>query len=88
VRRLIDELSMRQSALTKAIAGSVKAEPNGPAKNWLDPMFAEWRQKNTVAVERYEKFVAELDIGAGMSVGKLSLLSTKLADLVERTGGK
>ena len=88
VRRLIDELSMRQSALTRAIAGSVKVEPSGPAKNWLDPMFAEWRLKNTVSVERYEKFAAELDIGAGMSVGKLSLLSTKLADLVERAGGK
>ncbi|MEK7264732.1 MAG: NAD-glutamate dehydrogenase [Pseudomonadota bacterium] len=88
VRRLIDELSQRQGALTKSVAAFAKTEPKGAAKNWLDPMFADWRAKHCVAVERYEKFAAELDIGAGMSVGKLSLLSTKLADLVERTGGK
>ncbi|MCB2098133.1 MAG: NAD-glutamate dehydrogenase [Parvularculaceae bacterium] len=88
VRRLIDELSMRQGALTRTIAGFAKTEPKGAAKDWLDPMFAEWRAKHSTATERYEKFAAELDIGAGMSVGKLSLLSTKLADLVERTGGK
>ncbi len=88
VRRLVEELSMRQGTLTRAIAASVKTEPKGPAKDWLDPLFAEWRGKNSVAVDRYEKFVAELDIGAGMSVGKLSLLSAKLADLAERAGGK
>ncbi|OFW99552.1 MAG: hypothetical protein A3E78_00135 [Alphaproteobacteria bacterium RIFCSPHIGHO2_12_FULL_63_12] len=88
VRRLIDELSQRQGALTKSIAAFAKAEPKGPAKDWLDPMFADWRAKHGVAVERYEKFAAELDIGAGMSVGKLSLMSTKLADLVERTRGR
>lgn len=88
VRRLVDELSMRQGALTKALAASVKTEPKGSTKAWLDAVFADWRAKNATAVERYEKFVMELDIGAGMSVGKLSLLSTKLADLIERTGGK
>ena len=88
VRRLIDELSQRQGALTKSFASFAKVEPKGPAKNWLDPMFADWRAKHGVGAERYEKFTAELDIGAGMSVGKLSLLSTKLADLVERTSGR
>ena len=88
VRRLTDELSMRQGALTKSFAAFARAEPKGAAKDWLDPLFADWRAKNALAVERYEKFVGDLDIGAGMSVGKLSLMSTKLADLVERTGGK
>ncbi|MFZ5616743.1 MAG: NAD-glutamate dehydrogenase [Pseudomonadota bacterium] len=87
-RRLSEELSLRQGALTRSLAAFAKTEPKSPAKDWLDPLFADWRMKNALAVERYEKFVAELDIGAGMSVGKLSLLSTKLADLVERTRGK
>ena len=88
VRRLIDELSMRQSALTRAIARFAKSEPKGATKTWLDPMLADWRAENSSALARYEKFAVDLDIGAGMSVGKLSLLSTKLADLVDRTGGK
>ncbi len=88
VKRLTEELSQRQGALTKSFAAFAKAEPKGAAKDWLDPLFADWRGKNQLAVDRYEKFVADLDIGAGMSVGKLSLLSTKLADLVERTAVK
>ncbi len=88
VRRLTEELSMRQGALTRAIAAFAKGEPEVAAKDWLDGLFNDWREKNAVTVERYERFVADLDIGAGMSVGKLSLMSTKLADLVERTGGK
>jgi glutamate dehydrogenase len=88
VRRLTEELSMRQGALTRAIAGAAKGEPKGTARDWLDGFFADWRAKNAVAVERYEKFIADLDVGAGMSVGKLSLMSTKLADLVERGCGK
>jgi glutamate dehydrogenase len=88
VRRLTEELSQRQGALTKAIAAFAKSEPKGAAKDWLDLLFAEWRAKNAVAVDRFEKFLVDLDIGAGMSVGKLSLMSTKLADLVERAGGK
>ncbi len=88
VRRLTEELSLRQSALTRAIAAFAKSEPKGAAASWLDALFNEWRATNALAVERYEKFMADLDIGAGMSVGKLSLMSTKLADLVERAGGR
>ncbi len=87
-RRLTEELTLRQGALTQALAAFAKSEPKGPAKNWLDGLFANWRANNAVAVERYEKFAASLDIGAGMSVGKLSLMSRKLADLIERASGK
>jgi glutamate dehydrogenase len=85
VDRLADELSLRQGELAASIAHAVKKEPKGGAKDWLDGLFAEWRAAHIGPVERYERFLADVDIGTGVSVGKLSLINTKLAELVERT---
>ncbi len=86
--RLRDELSLRQGDLAIAIAKAAKAEPAKNQKNWLDPLFDSWMAKHADATQRYERFADDLDISAGMSIGKLSLMNQKLSELVERTSAK
>ncbi|MEZ5920111.1 MAG: NAD-glutamate dehydrogenase [Parvularculaceae bacterium] len=84
IRRLLEELSARQAELCGAIAMAKGAAPKGGSPKWLDPLFEEWRDANKDAIGRYERFIDDVEIGAGMSVGKLSLISQKLAELNER----
>ncbi len=86
--RLSDDLSLRQGDLAIAIARFAKKEPASEEKNWLEPLFDAWLQKNTDPAQRYERFADDLDISAGMSIGKLSLMNQKLSELVNRTAAK
>ncbi len=86
--RLSDELSLRQGDLAIAIARLAKKEPSRGDKAWLDALLAGWREKNAEAASRYDRFGRELDISAGMSIGKLSLMNQKLSELIERSGAK
>ncbi|MDZ7628586.1 MAG: NAD-glutamate dehydrogenase [Parvularculaceae bacterium] len=86
--RLSDDLSLRQGDLAIAIARFAKKEPAATDKNWLEALFDGWRAKNADAMQRYERFAADIDISAGMSIGKLSLMNQKLSELVERTAAK
>jgi len=84
-RRLVEDLTLRQVALTKSLVAFAGEEPKGAPREWLDGLAARWRAANVTAAERYERFVVDLDIALGMTVGKLSLLNTKLIELIERT---
>ncbi len=86
--RLSEELSLRQGDLAIALARHAKKEPTSGDRNWLDDLFASWTEKFAEPAKRYQRFVNELDISAGMSIGKLSLMNQKLAELVERTSVK
>jgi glutamate dehydrogenase len=86
--RLSDDLSLRQGDLAIAIARFAKKEPAKSEKNWLEPLLDGWLAKNAEAAGRYQRFAADLDISAGMSIGKLSLMNQKLSELVERAAGK
>jgi len=86
--RLSDDLSLRQGDLAITIARFAGKEPTMAEKNWLDPLFNAWREKNAEPAQRYERFADDLDISAGMSIGKLSLMNQKLNELVSRTAAK
>ncbi|HBS30795.1 MAG TPA: hypothetical protein DEA40_03495, partial [Parvularcula sp.] len=86
--RLSDDLSLRQGDLAIAIARFAKKEPAKGEKNWLEPLLDGWFAKNAEAAGRYQRFAHDLDISAGMSIGKLSLMNQKLSELVERAAGK
>jgi len=83
--RLSDALSMRQGDLAIAVARFAKKEPARGEINWLDALFEAWSGKNADPVQRYQRFADDLDISAGMSIGKLSLMNQKLSELVLRT---
>jgi glutamate dehydrogenase len=86
--RLSNELSLRQGDLAIAIARLAKNEPAKNDKNGLDALFHAWREKYAEAAHRFERFANELDISAGMTIGKLSLMNQKLSELVERTASR
>ena len=86
--RLCDELSLRQGDLAIAIARYSKKEPSKGEKNWLEAMIEGWFERHADAAQRYERFANDLDISAGMSLGKLSLMNQKLSELIERTAGR
>ncbi|MFN3959384.1 MAG: NAD-glutamate dehydrogenase [Parvularculaceae bacterium] len=86
--RLSDELSLRQGDLAIAIARFAKEEPAKGERNWLDGLLAAWTEKFAEPAKRYQRFITDLDIGAGMTIGKLSLMNQKLGELVERSAGK
>ncbi|MEE2692952.1 MAG: NAD-glutamate dehydrogenase [Pseudomonadota bacterium] len=83
-RRLLEDLSARQSALSAGVIGFAKKEPKTRAAGWLEDILKKWRATGEAAIDNYEAFVVELDLGGAASVGKLSLLSKKLADLIDR----
>jgi glutamate dehydrogenase len=86
--KLSDELSIRQGDLAIAIARMTRKEPDRSDKSWLDALVATWKSKNAEPANRYARFANDLDISAGMSIGKLSLMNQKLSELVERAAGK
>ncbi|GAB4517043.1 MAG: NAD-glutamate dehydrogenase [Amphiplicatus sp.] len=84
-RRLVEDLSARQGTLAASIIAFAKTDPKKPTPEWLEDVLARWRKTSEGAIENYERFVTELELGGGVtSVGKLSLLTKKLGDLAER----
>ncbi len=83
-QRLIEDLSQRQSALAKSVIAFAGAEPAGPSSSWLVSLLVRWRKSGDQAIDGYGRFVAEIELGKGVTVGKLSLLNKKLADIAER----
>jgi glutamate dehydrogenase len=86
--KLSNELSLRQGDLAITIARFARNEPARNDKNGLDALFHAWREKYAEAAHRFERFTNELDISAGMTIGKLSLMNQKLSELVERTASR
>ncbi|MEX0644870.1 MAG: NAD-glutamate dehydrogenase domain-containing protein, partial [Parvularculaceae bacterium] len=83
-RRLTEDLSARQCALAASVITFAGKEPAGEASAWLEDLMTRWREAGNSAFVGYEGFVMGLELGAGVSVGKLSLLSKKLGDIAER----
>jgi glutamate dehydrogenase len=78
-QRLVEDLSQRQLSL----AHSVIDFAGKPTKD-LDAALAKWRASGEAAIAGYERFVAEIELGKSLSVGKLSLLNKKLEDVAAR----
>jgi glutamate dehydrogenase len=83
-RRLSEDLSARQSALAASVIAHAGKEPEGAPSVWLEDLMTRWRDVGNSAFVGYEGFVMGLELGAGVSVGKLSLLSKKLGDIADR----
>jgi hypothetical protein len=66
------------------VIAAADKEPSGPASAWLDDLLRQWRKSGDQAIDGYGRFVAEIELGKGVTVGKLSLLNKKLADIAER----
>ncbi|MGE0408623.1 MAG: NAD-glutamate dehydrogenase [Amphiplicatus sp.] len=83
-RRLVEDLSARQAALAAHLIGFAGEEPDDMTRAFLDDLAARWREAGGAALDGYDRFVIGLELGAGASVGKLSLLAKKLGDIAER----
>ncbi|MEM9168194.1 MAG: NAD-glutamate dehydrogenase domain-containing protein, partial [Pseudomonadota bacterium] len=83
LRRLAEDLATRQSGLTASLIEGGEA-PSGAPGEWTSTLIGDWRDAHSAQFERYDRFIVELEIERGMSVGKLSLLNRKLVDLEER----
>ncbi|MEQ1930695.1 MAG: NAD-glutamate dehydrogenase [Parvularculaceae bacterium] len=83
-QRLVEDLSQRQSALAKSVIASAGKAPKTADSAFLDATLANWRSAGEAAISSYERFVAEIELGKGVSVGKLSLLNKKLEDVAAR----
>ncbi len=83
-RRLAEDLSARQTSLATSVIAFAGKEPKGAPSEWLDDLMTRWRESGAGAITDYERFVTDIELAAGVSVGKLSLLAKKLADIAER----
>lgn len=84
IRRLSEDLAIRQTALAKNFISSAGYAPDGPPAEWLGELTDSWHQSDQIGFKRYEKFINELEIKGSVTVSKLSLLNRKLFDLEER----
>jgi glutamate dehydrogenase len=83
-RRLIEDLAARQRALASSVIAFAGVEPKTGAETWLDALMEQWFEIGEDALAGYERFVSEIELGAGVTVAKLSLLSKKLGDISDR----
>jgi len=84
VRRLSEDLAVRQTMLTKNFIRHAGAAPDTLDAKWFEDQFKVWREIDRIGFERYERFFAELEVKTGMTVSKMSLLNRKLVDLEDR----
>jgi glutamate dehydrogenase len=82
--RLIEDLTARQTSLATSVIASAGKAPKGKPADWLEPLLARWRAGGDAAFNGYERFVAEIELAKGATVGKLSLLNKKLEDYADR----
>ena len=83
-QRLIEDLAERQRALAASVIAFAGSEPKTRAAGWLDELMNRWKETGHSALAGYERFVSEMELGAGVTVAKLSLLSKKLGDIADR----
>ena len=88
IRRMSEDLAIRQTALARSFILSAGEEPDGALATgeWLEPLCAAWKKTDEIGFKRYQRFIDELELKRGMSVAKLSLLNRKLFDLQDRLG--
>lgn len=84
VRRLLEDLALRQTGLAKNLIQQAGDAPDGPPDSWVGGLIDAWCDHDQVGFRRYQRFIDELEVKSGMSVSKLSLLNRKLFDLEER----
>ncbi|MEM6414440.1 MAG: NAD-glutamate dehydrogenase [Pseudomonadota bacterium] len=85
MRRLTDDLTAQQAALTKNAAAFADREPEGDPNKWSTDLLGQWIEANDSQILWFEDYVASLELSSGISVGKITLFTQKLAELVERT---
>ncbi|MEL7486197.1 MAG: NAD-glutamate dehydrogenase domain-containing protein, partial [Pseudomonadota bacterium] len=89
MRRLTEDLAIRQASLALNAIRFIGASPEGDAgPDALETQFAAWRASDEIGFSRFDRFITELEIGGGVSVAKMSLLNRKLFDLDERLRAK
>ena len=84
MRRLTEDLAIRQSTLARDMIEFVGKPPAGGGQAWIEDAFAAWRESDTEGFSRFDRFITEIEISSGITVAKLSLLNRKLFDLGER----
>ena len=84
-RRLGEELSFLQAALARNAASIAPEEPEGASEEWLGDLFSHWRETYDAAVVQSENYIADLELSGAASVGKITLYTRKLSELVDRT---
>ena len=84
VRRLSEDLAVRQSSLAKSFIQHAGQTPSVCDSEWFEENATVWREQNIIGFERYDRFFNELDVNSGMTVSKMSLLNRKLIDLEDR----
>ncbi|MEM9014234.1 MAG: NAD-glutamate dehydrogenase [Pseudomonadota bacterium] len=80
-RQLTEELASKQRRLSERIIRFARKEPTGAPSEWIGHLFEEWRAAHEAAFARYQAYKTDLALDEAITVGKLSLLSRKLAEL-------
>ena len=82
IRQIIEDLTARQRMLTARVIAAAGAEPKGAPAKWTEKVIDKWRDKNEDAIAVFEEASGELDLAGAVSVGKFTLFTRKLDDLV------
>ena len=96
-RRLLEELTRQQKALTLNLVKRYKGAPNEKNKDWVNDLIIQWYKEHKDEMQRFTKFMDEIDVSINsldnnlansmsgfMGVSKLSLLVRQLAEINER----
>ncbi len=85
MRQIIEELADRQRHLTRSVIGFISAEPRSAPNEWVGKLLSRWAEAHSDATTRYQKAAGELDLGGAPSVGKFTLMTRKLDELIALT---
>lgn len=83
--RLVEDLSIRQAAISGNIIATCKSEPTSDDTQWLAPLLTKWQSDYGDIISRHKEFASQLNFDNDVTVGKLSLFNQKLLELIEHT---
>ncbi len=85
IRQITEDISARQRMLTKTVIAFAHGEPKGKNADWAHKLMAQWEESYSDTVARCHRVIAELDLAGPVSVGKFSLFTRKIDELISRT---
>ncbi|MEM8986318.1 MAG: NAD-glutamate dehydrogenase [Pseudomonadota bacterium] len=87
VRRLVEDVLHHQRALAGSVIASLSNPPEEQAISveWAETVFADWRDAHARPIERATGILAELDVRADLTVGKLALANRQIRELADWT---
>ena len=75
IQRVLDDLYQQQRALTLSVLGRTAAQDNG------GDAIAAWMSQHRADVDRTMTILAEMEVGGGLTVAKLSLAGSQIREL-------